>query len=120
MVNENQIKKGLCLFLERNILPTFDASSPERAIIATLAGLSLANWDGIKKIQNNPVSQLFGVFDQSGNIDIEKLGEEFKKNIPETGLRFDIEFNMLFKKISKVLWIQKEDVDTLLNYIMNA
>lgn len=120
MVTEKQIKMGIGAFFESEILPIFEESSPERAVIATGAGLLLANWDGIKKIQNNPLSQLFGVFDQSGSVDIDKVAEELKKHIPEKGLRFDIDVNILFKKINKTLWFKKEDVDALRTYILNA
>ena len=60
--------------------------------------------------KDNQLVKILGIMDSEGNVDIDVLAEELKKNIPKGGVRVDI-------PIIGVLTFKENDVDKLYEYI---
>lgn len=111
MVSINQIEKGIASYLDAELMPKFPQTGLERVLIGT--GVSLLVKKNVKRIselQQNPIVGAMGIFDGEGNVDLDMLRDEVKKNITTEGIQVDAPM------IGK-LTFHKDDIDKLYNHI---
>lgn len=113
MVPISKIEKGVAAYLDAEIMPKFqDVNGFERVLAGTALGLIIRRSGKIiESYKDNKTVQALGLMDAEGNVDVDVLAEELKKNIPEDGMKVTIPIiggNMNF---------HKEDVKKLHEYI---
>ena len=116
MVTLEQIKKGLANFADTEILAKMQMGSLQRVALGAGVGLALSNLEKTIHL-DSPAIAMLGVVNEDGTIDIDKVASELKKNFPDEGMRFEIDF-LGFKFGTMVL--RKSDIETLRTYIVNA
>jgi hypothetical protein len=118
MVTTEQIKNGFKRYLDNEIIAKMQISpnSLKRGLIIT--GVNLWADHNINSMLANPeTASSLGIVDENGHYDIGKLAEEFKKTMPSTGYKIDINtFGIHLGELS----FYGNDIDTLHNYIVNA
>lgn len=114
MVTIDQIEKGVGAYLDKEIMPQLDENGFQKVIIGTALGL------GIRRAKNqaasylaHPAVKMLGIADENGNIDLETVSDELKKNIKPEGFTVDV-------PMLGTLRFRKEDVDSLKNYILGG
>ena len=118
MVNIDQVKRGLANFVDSEILNKIPGGSLKKTLIGTAVGLYLSNFEKlIAGISGNALIAGLGVIDEHGNIDIDRLAEEMKKNIPSEGIRIDLDIMGLHLGD---MTLHASDVETLRMHIVNA
>lgn len=93
MVTLEQVEMGVTSYLDHELMPSLgNENSLQKVLIGTGIGLLLKkNFSKIEEMSQQPFIAAMGIFDENGNIDLDTLKEEVKKNIPkETGLQIDI------------------------------
>lgn len=116
MVTIEQIKRGLANFADAEILTKMQIGTFKRVAFGTGIGLALANLDKSIRL-DNPIVEMLGVVNADGTINIDTLAAELKKNIPDEGMRLDID--ILGFKLGSMIF-HRADVETLRAYIVNA
>ena len=92
MVNVGQIKRGLANFVDSEILPKIPAGTLKRTLIGAAIGLYLSNLEkAFTGATNSAYVTALGITDGAGNVDIDRLAEELKKNMPPEGMRIDLD-----------------------------
>lgn len=92
MVTIGQIKKGLASFVDAEILPAIPVGTLKRTLIGAGVGLYLANLEKtLTGLPENALVAALGVVDEHGNVDIDKLAEELKKNMPSEGVKINLD-----------------------------
>lgn len=118
MVNSNQIKRGLANFIDSEIMNKIPGGSIKRTLIGTMMGLYINNLEKtIKGMAANPFVSALGLQDESGNINIDVLAEELKKNMPQEGVKVDLDL-LGFHFGDMVL--RRGDIDTLRQRILTS
>lgn len=118
MVNVGQIKRGLANFVDDEILTKIPGGSLKRTLVGTGIGLYLSNLDNvISGLSGNTFVAGLGVIDERGNIDIDRLAEEIKRNMPPEGIKIDLDI-MGFHLGDMTL--HASDVEALRAHIVNA
>ena len=118
MVNVSQVKRGLANFVDAEILPKIPVGSLKRTLIGAGMGLYISNIEkAIAGASSSPYIAALGIVDESGNIDIDKLAEEIKKNMTPEGIRINLDV-MGFHLGDMTL--NKSDVEVLRVHIVNA
>lgn len=111
MVTIKQIEQGIAAYLDEELMPKLPTSGIEKVITGTALSLFIRRSGTILEgYKNNKTIQMLGVMDADGNVDIDLLAEELKKNFPENGMKVDI-------PIIGGMTFHKEDVDKLYEYI---
>lgn len=114
MVTINKIEHGIAAYLDSELMPKLPNSGWERLISGTAISLFIKKSGTIlMSYKDNQVVQMLGVMDTEGNVDVETLAEEIKKNMPSEGLKLEI-------PAIGVMTFRKDDVDKLYDYIMEA
>lgn len=115
MVSIDQLEKGIGSYLDKELMPLFDKESTiQKIIIGT--GISLAIRKGraqIPMLMERPFVKMVGIFDETGNIDIDTLKEEVIKQIPEKGFKVEV-------PVIGELTFHKADVEKLYEHITNS
>lgn len=112
MVSIDKIEKGVANYLDAELMPQLQSNGIEKVIIGTAASLLIRkSGDIITGYKDNKLVKMLGIMDDNGNVDVETLAEELKKNISKDGFTVDI-------PIIGTLTFHKEDVDKLCDYIM--
>ena len=118
MVNVGQIKRGLANFVDAEILPKIPAGSLKRTLIGTGIGLYLANLEKtLSGASKGALVAGLGVIDEAGNVDIDRLAEEIKHNMPSEGVRIDLDI-MGFHLGDMTL--HQSDIENLRAHIVNS
>lgn len=111
MVSIDKIEKGIAAYMDSEIMPQLPNGGLEKVLAGTAMSLVIRRsgniLDGYK---NNKAVQMLGLMDADGNVDVDILAEELKKNISSDGLK--VEIPMIGK-----MTFHKEDVDKLHEYI---
>lgn len=111
MVSIDKIEQGIAAYLDSELMPKLPTSGFEKVLAGTAMSLAIrrsgAIIDGYK---SNKVVQMLGVMDSEGNVDVDILAEELKKNIPKEGMKVDL-------PIIGGVTFHKDDVDKLYEYI---
>lgn len=111
MVSIDKIEQGVAAYLDAEVMPQLPSSGFEKVLAGTAMSLIIrrsgAILDGYK---NHKAVQMLGLMDAEGNVDVEILAEELKKNIPKDGMKVDV-------PLIGGMTFHKEDVDKLYEYI---
>lgn len=112
MVPVNKIEKGIAAYLDAELMPKFQGNGLERVIVGTVTSLVIRkSGDIINGYKDNKAVQMLGIMDEDGNVDVDTLAEELKKNIGKDGVKVDI-------PVIGAITFHKEDVTKLYDYIM--
>ena len=111
MVAISKIEQGIAAYLDSELMPQLPNTGIEKVLAGTAMSLAIRRsgkiLDGYK---NNKAVQMLGLMDAEGNVDVDVLAEELKKNIPAEGVKIDV-------PIIGAMTFHKEDVDKLHEYI---
>lgn len=113
MVSIANIQKGLAAYLDNEVLPQFPSNGLERVLAGTAIGLGIRKSGSIiMGYKDHKAVQMLEIMDADGNVDVNVLAEELKKNVPVDGVKIDVPMigGMTF---------HKEDVDKLKEYIIS-
>lgn len=113
MATTAQIKRGLGAFIGSEIMPNIPGGSIKRMAIGTVLDLFLDNIEHAMS-DDGMLLPLLGIKNANGEIDINKVAEHLKKNIPDEGVRFELK--ALGFRIGDMT-LRRYDVDTLLQHI---
>lgn len=112
MVSIDKIEKGVANYLDGELMPQLQSNSLEKVLIGTAASLAIRRSGTIVAgYKDNKMVQMLGIMDSNGNVDVDVLADELKKNIPKEGVKVDI-------PIIGTMTFHKDDVDKLYEYIM--
>ena len=112
MVNANQIEKGVAAYLDEEVMPQVHLEPWKKAVLGTGASVAIKRVGNVlENIKGNQALSALGVVDQEGNVDIDIVSTEFKKQIPTEGLKVKIpllgeitfhesDVDMLYRKIT--------------------
>ena len=118
MVNVGQIKRGLANFVDSEILPKIPAGSLKRTLIGAGIGLYISNLEKtLVDATKSPYIAALGVVDEAGNINIDALASEIKKNMTAEGVKIDLDV-MGFHLGDMTL--NQSDIERLRAHIVNA
>lgn len=112
MYTFNQVKDGVVKYLDTEVLPNIPDKSWKRMILGM--GLALIidkQSERIYALKDNPVVKLTGIFDDDGNVDVDILVKEMKKQMPKEGIPIDIPV------VGGTLRFTESDIDKLQEYI---
>lgn len=111
MVTIEKIEHGVAAYLDSELMPKFPSTGWEKVLAGTAIGLAIRKSSNIiESYKDNKMVQMLGIMDAEGNVDVDVLAEELKKNISKDGVKVDVPF-------IGALTFHKEDVDKLHEYI---
>ena len=117
MANVSQIKRGLGSFVSNEIMPNIPGGTFKKVAVGTVIDLFLDNIENALGSNDSMLSSLLGIKDVNGNIDVHKIADRLKANMPESGLKVDV-------KVWGIhlgdMTLRRGDVDTLLQHIESA
>lgn len=114
MVTIDQVEKGIAAYLDKELMPILPETGVQKILIGTGIGLVLRKYKGqIAALKDQPFVKMTGIFDDSGNVDVDILKEELTKQIPEEGFKIEV-------PVIGGLKFHKADVDKLYNYITGS
>lgn len=118
MVNIGQIKRGLARFVDAEILPAIPAGTLKRTLIGAGVGLYLANLEKtLSGLSEHALVAALGVVDEHGNVDIDKLAEELKKNMPSEGVKINLDIMGMHLGD---MTLHQSDIECLRVHIVNS
>jgi hypothetical protein len=118
MVNITKVKRGLANFADREILAKIPGGTLKKTAIGTMMGLYIKNAEKALNLNSkNVFISALGIVDENGDVDVDTLAEEIKKNISENGLRIDID---IFGLHLGDMTLRAADIDMMRTYISNA
>lgn len=111
MVSIDKIEKGVAAYLDSELMPQLPNSGFEKVLAGTAMSLVIRRSGKIlDSYKDNKAVQMLGIMDAEGNVDVDVLAEELKKNLPKEGMKVEI-------PIIGAMTFHKEDVDKLHEYI---
>lgn len=114
MVSMAQIESGIANYLDAELMTKLPENTVQRVLAGTAISLAIKKSQPIfAKLKENSFIQMLEIFDADGNVDIETLRDEFKKQITEAGVK--VEFPMI-----GTMTFHQADVDKLYNHILTA
>lgn len=112
MVSIDKIEQGVANYLDAELMPQFQSNGLEKVIVGTVVSLAIHKSGAIiGGYKDNKFVKMLGIMDENGDVDVEVLSQELKKNISKEGVKVDI-------PIIGTLTFHQEDVDKLYDYIM--
>lgn len=112
MVSIDKIEQGVANYLDGELMPQLKGNGFEKVVVGTAASLFIRRSGKIiEGYKDNKFIKMLGIMDGEGNVDVDVLSEELKKNIPNDGIKVDV-------PIIGTLTFHKEDIDKLNDYIM--
>lgn len=114
MVSVDKIEKGMAAYLDAELIPQLQKTGIERVIVGTAASLLIRKAGSIVEgYKDNKMVKMLGIMDEAGNVDVDMLVEELKKNVPKEGFTVDI-------PIIGTLTFHEEDIDKMHDSIMEV
>lgn len=111
MVTIKNIEQGVAAYLDNELMPQLPNTGIERVLAGTALSLAIRRSGTIiGSFKDNKIVQMLGIMDAEGNVDVDVLAEELKKNIPTEGVKVEV-------PVIGALKFHKEDVDKLHEYI---
>lgn len=111
MIAISKIEQGVAAYMDSEVMPQLPTGGFEKVLAGTAVSLVIRRSGKILEgYKDNKAVQMLGLMDTDGNVDVDILAEELKKNIPAEGMKVDIPI------IGKMTF-HKEDVDKLHEYI---
>lgn len=112
MVSVDKIEQGVADYLDAELMPQIKGDGFEKVVVGTATSLLIRRSGKIiEGYKDNKFVKMLGIMDDEGNVDVETLKDELKKNISKDGVKVDI-------PVIGTLTFHKEDVDKLYGYIM--
>lgn len=115
MVSIDKIERGAAAFLDRELIPHMPLDSGKRVLVGVGASLLLKGY--IQKLhtaKDNEIVAGAGLFDEFGNVDVDKIRAALMERMPDEGMQFDLQIPLLGPVSLK---FGRADVDTLYRYI---
>lgn len=114
MVPVNKIEQGLASYLDAELMPSLPSSGIQKVLVGTAMSIMIKKSSTIvEELKSNSFVKMLGIIDDRGNVDIETLRTELKKNMPEDGVKIEI-------PVVGVMTFTKDDIDTLYDHIMKS
>lgn len=113
MVTMKQIEQGVAAYLDNELMPQLSktTSGLEKVLAGTAISLFIRKSGTIlESYKDNKMIQMLGVMDSEGNVDVDLLAEELKKNISEDGVKIEV-------PMIGAMTFHKEDINKLYDYI---
>lgn len=118
MVHITQVSRGLARFADAEILSKLNGGTIKRVAVGTALSLYIKNMENIlSKVTESPFISAMGIVDAQNNVDIDLLAEELKRNIPESGVRVDID--VMGMHLADMT-LDASDIDNIKHYITNS
>lgn len=112
MVSIDKIEKGLANYLDNEFMPQLKGNGIEKVIVGTAASLFIHKTGAIiEGYKDNKIVKMLGIMNSEGDVDVDTLVKEVKKNIPKEGFSIEI-------PIVGTLTFHEEDIDKLYDYIV--
>ena len=112
MVKYEQVINGLTKFIDNEIISQL--SGNQKILLGIGTGVALRKGENIYNgLKNNSMIKMLEIIDEQGNIDIETLYEESKKQATKEVIRVDI-------PMIGTLKLNEEDIEKLYGYIKNS
>jgi hypothetical protein len=118
MVTSEQIRNGVKHYVNNEIVSKMQMSpnSIKRGLIIT--GINLWVDHNVEAMLGAASgAEAFGIIDENGHYDIDKLVNEFKKTMPDGGYKIDLSVASFHLGD---MTVYGEDIDYLVNYIKHA
>jgi hypothetical protein len=116
-VSVDKITRGLANFVDGEIVGRMPMGTVKRTLVGTAMGLYISNLDKAITGVQSPIISALGIFDADGGVDIDRVAEEARKNIPDSGVKVDL--NVIGFHIAEMT-LGRGDIDLLRSYIINA
>lgn len=114
MVTTEQLKTGIAAYLDTELMPLMADNALQKVLVGTGLGIALRRSDAIiDELKSNKMVQVLGIMDDQGNVDIDILHEELKKNMVAEGVSINI-------PVLGVIKLTSTDIDKLYSHIMNS
>lgn len=115
MVTIDKIEHGVAAYLDSELMPKIAGNQFEKVVAGTAVSLLIRRGGNmIANATNSSTIKMLGIVDEAGNIDIDAVYEEMKKNMPTEGpVKVEL-------PIIGVLSFNKDDLDKLYEYITNS
>lgn len=111
MVTITNIEQGVAAYLDSELMPKLPETGLEKVLMGTAISLVIRRAGTIVEgYKNNKAVQMLGIMDAEGNVDVDILAEELKKNLPESGVKVEV-------PMIGSLTFHKADIDKLYSYI---
>lgn len=111
MVSIDQIEKGIASYLDTELMPNLPQNGIQKLIAGTAISLAIKNLGPtIMGYQDNQFVKMLHIMDNEGNVDIDTLKTELKKNMPEEGISVEV-------PVLGAMRFRKGDIDILYNHI---
>lgn len=112
MVSVDKIGQGIANYLDNEFMPKLQSNSIEKVIVGTMMSLAIKKSETIVAgYKDNKLVQMLGIMDEKGDIDVDTLVAELKKNISKEGVKVEV-------PVLGTVTFNKDDVDKLYDYIM--
>lgn len=111
MVTYQAVVKGISNFIDNEILKKLSGTS--KMLMGVGMGVALKRSENIFNVlKNNSIIKILGIIDEQGNIDVEVLHDELKKQVEKEEITIDV-------PAIGILKLNAADVDKLFYYIKN-
>lgn len=111
MVSIEKIEQGVANYLDKELMPQLQSTGWEKVVVGTAASLAIRKSGAIVAgYKDHKMVKMLGIMDEKGDVDLETLVPELKKNIPPEGFKVEV-------PIIGTLTFHKEDVDKLYEFI---
>ena len=114
MVSMNQLESGVARWMDTELMPKLESQGGIKKV-ATVAFALYALKRGrtaIESLSGSSFLNTIGAVDSAGNVDIEGIAEEIRKQIPDAGMRVTV-------PMIGDLTFYRTDIDDMLRYIKN-
>lgn len=116
MATTAQIKRGIGNYIASEVLPKIPGGTFKRMALGTALDLFLDNIEKTLSSEEGSFVSLLGIKDHD-EIDVYKLSEHLKANMPEEGIRTDLKVAG-FKLGDMTLY--RHDIDDIVRHIVSA
>lgn len=108
-----QIQKGVAAYLDNELMPQLPENGIEKVLAGTAMSLAIRKSGVIMgSLKDNKAVKMLEIMDSEGNVDVDILAEELKKNVPNDGVKIEI-------PLIGGLTFHKSDVEKVHEYINN-
>lgn len=116
MVSVNQIEQGLGRYLDTELMPKLPDKTLYKIGIGAAVSIAVKRLGRVVEcLKSNPIIKALDIIDDSGNVDIDVVIDELKKQIPEEGYCYH---NAKFGDFRLV--IRAEDVEEMRRCIVEV
>lgn len=114
MVTIDKIKSGIVSYLDHELIPMIPEEGFQRVMVGTAISLMLRQYSNkLDTIKDNQIVKMMGVINDNGDVDLETLRDEIKKQMSDDGVKMAL-------PVVGTLTFKRGDIDKLYQYIMNV